>query len=246
MKLLVGSILLWSTTVGYRCTSHNLESRALAKARTEHRPCDKAVGRVLAVRDESRSLGDGWPDARFVLVARGPSYRDGSVEFCIFVKGRLAYRQIWSSGGWVLGRSVNNNADSLVNAAFAEVLGKRLVTPFWFDSTDQSTAWGQDFQNAYAAAAFSLKQYDYRRAVGLPLALSLPGLLADSIDKTVGLPVYVRDSLYKAPVDSQRVRSLVADFVMKAAPALGYSLGGELYIRLVYDRDSNTFVLVRG
>src|SRR5207237_6392909 len=74
------------------------------------------------------------------------------------------------------------------------------------DSTDQSTAWGPDFQNAYAAAAFSLKQYDYRRAVGLPLALSLPGLLADSIDKTVGLPVYVRDSLYKAPVDRKSTR----------------------------------------
>jgi len=190
-----------------------------------------------------------------MLALRGKGLNTTSVELCIFVSNQVAYRQLWSAAGWAsdetrpagpTSRQRSLRGDSLVRSAVDTVI-QTSFTPFRFESEDPTQGWDSDFQNPFAPIAYTLKQYDYRAAHRLPLAIQLPHVpMEDGSTPGVSLPARVCDSLYRAPVDSQTVRSLVQRLAGEHAPTFSFSLGGELLVEIVWDRLSRRFLLARG
>ncbi len=207
---------------------------------------------VLLVEHADKAVGARQSTAHFFLVLRGRSLTTSTINVCIAVDSEVAYRQGWSSDSWArdaaeiaetVGRRVN--VDSTIGEFARNFFDQTAFQPGRFDEPYLAQPWDAGFQNPYAPIAYSLKQYAYRTAHRLPVALTLPQS-NDQVPPALALSRRVRDSLFAAPVDSAAIREVAVRLTSEKALTFTYHVGGELFVEIVWDRVSRRFLLVLG
>jgi len=223
------------------------------RAHAPRGPCDHRADSVLLVEQAAKPLAFGKSIARFSLVLRGGSLATSAVDFCVVVNSELAYRHVWSARDWAEGyvRDLEANGGSIQHYADTVVVrsAKHFFDDWAFEWNPEDedafgNPWDNSFHNAYAGVGYSIKQYAYRTARQLPLALSLPRFPEDSLVPDVALPQSVRDSLNMAPVDSAMIRGVATRIRSEGAMIFHYTVCQGCKVTIVWDRLSRRFLLV--
>jgi hypothetical protein len=165
------------------------------------------------------------------LTVTGDSLSNGVATLCVNADSVILHYDQWDTWSWwhAPGFQVGVRGDSVVRAVAA-----RFLAPTAFgrlDPLETSDDWVDNPSfDRRAAVAAALKEVAYWNAHRVPVGVSIPAA--------------IRDSLRRAPVDSALVRAIVDGLARDRATTFGYWLGDENGVVVAWWREGHRFLTV--